>query len=779
MKIKNQLLKKVLVVLMVFSVSVTSSMGQKKKNKGKSSASSASAAQTYQSDFSKPVKDLLAKMSIEEKVGQMTQVNLNVILERGYGNMDGKIDQKLLDSAVNYVKVGSILNAINHAYDIPLWHKIIKQIQDAALKTPNKIPVLYGIDAIHGTTFTLDATLFPQNISMGATRNPELARKAGEVTAMETRASGLRWNFAPVLDVGRQPLWPRFGETYGEDTYLVKEMGIASIKGMEGDGDLSKPTRVASCMKHYVGYSNPLTGKDRTPAYIPERQLREIFLAPFKDAVNAGSETIMINSGEINGIPVHANKYLLVDVLRNEFGFKGVAVSDWEDIVRLHTRHKIAATPKEAVRMGVMAGVDMSMVPENFSFFYHLVDLVKEGAVPMERIDEAVGRILTLKYDVGLFENAYAEEAAVANFKKAEYKDVALQAARESIVLLKNKNNTLPIQKGKKVLVTGPGANSVTTLGGAWSFTWQGDQDRYYPKDWKTILDAVKAKNGDANVEYTKGSRFSRRDFDIAETAEKAKNVDYVVVCIGEDAYAESPGSIDDLMLDPIQIKLVSEVIKSGKPVILVMTEGRPRVLGPDLVDGAAAVVYAGVPGSQGAPAIADVLFGDYNPDGILPFSYPQFTGDLMTYDHKPTDKITELAPGRIGEGGYKPQWPFGHGLSYTKFDYSNLKLSSNELKGNGKLTVSVDVKNSGDKAGKVAVELYSKDLYASVTPSNKKLRRFTKISLNPGESKTVTFELDKSDLAFVGLDSKTWVTEPGEFEVMVGDLVGKFNFKE
>ncbi|MFN6946645.1 MAG: glycoside hydrolase family 3 N-terminal domain-containing protein [Cytophagaceae bacterium] len=770
---KISLLNKVLVCTLVMAVFVFSTSFAQKKGKDKAASAPAAKPALSDAEIDKRVKDLLSKMSVEEKVGQMTQVNLNVMLKGGYGNMDGTIDPELLKKAIVDYKVGSVLNAINHAYDLKTWEKIIKAIQDeATVNTPNKIPVVYGIDAIHGVTFTLESTLFPQNIGIGATRNPELSRLAGEITAKETRASGIRWNFAPVLDVGRQPLWPRFGETYGEDVYLVTEMGVASIKGMEGDGNLNRIDRVASCMKHYIGYSAPRSGKDRTPSYIPERQLREIFLPPFKAAVDAGSHTIMINSGDINGIPVHGNHYLLTTILRDELGFKGLAVSDWEDIIRLHTKHKVARTPKEAVKMGVMAGVDMSMVPHDFSFFELLVELVKEKEVPMSRIDEAVGRILTLKFQVGLFENAYLEPEAVKQFGSPDYKKAALEAARESITLLKNQDNILPLAKGKKVLVTGPGANSHSSLNGAWSYTWQGTEDKWYPKSNRTIVDAIRDKVGEKNVVFTKGSRFEKRDFDIKQTAEKAKseNVDYIVVCIGEDAYAESPGVIDDLDLPEVQQRLVNAMIETGKPVILVITEGRPRII-RNIEGGAKGIVMAYIPGSQGGPAIADVLFGDYNPNGKLPFTYPQFSGDILTYDHTFSDRVTELAPGKMGEGGYKPQWPFGFGLSYTTFEYSNIKTSSAKLKGGNKIKVSVDVKNTGKVAGKEAVELYSRTLYASVVPSYRRLRKFTKIDLKPGETKTVTFEISRDDLKFIGVDSKTFVIEPGEIEFHISNL--------
>ncbi|MBX9853121.1 MAG: glycoside hydrolase family 3 C-terminal domain-containing protein [Cytophagaceae bacterium] len=774
----NHFLKTILISSLILLVLVTSTLGQKK---GKPTATTAKVPLTS-AEIDQKVKDLLSKMTIEEKVGQMTQINLNVVLRGDYSNQDGTVDTALLKKAVVDYKVGSILNAINHAYSVELWHKIITQIQDASKRTPNQIPVLYGIDAIHGVTFTLNSTLLPQNIAMGATRNTELSRLAGEITAKETRASGIRWNFAPVLDVGRMPLWPRFGETYGEDTYLCAEMGVASIKGMEGDGNLNRIDRVASCMKHYMGYSWPASGKDRTPAYIPERQLREIFLPTFMAAVKAGSHTIMINSGEINGIPVHGDKYLLTDILRGELGFTGVAVSDWEDIIRLYTKHKIAPTMKDAVMIAVNAGIDMSMVPHKDyieNFYQPLLELVKEGKVSEARINEAVGRILRLKFETGLFENPYPEKEAIKNFGLPEYKTAALEAARECITLLKNDGSVLPLPKtGKKILVTGPGAKSITSLNGSWSYTWQGNMPKYYPDTTAHTFNAIKAKVGAANVVYMRGTKFENRDYDIKETVEAAKNVDYVILCLGEDAYAESPGVIDNLDLPEVQIRLAKALYETGKPVIIVLTEGRPRII-REIVDGAKGILMAYIPGSQGHNAIADVLFGDYNPNGKLPFSYPKFSGDLLTYDHKYSEKVTELQPGRMGEQGYKPQWPFGFGLSYTKYEYSNLKLSSKTLSSGGTIKVSVDVKNAGSRAGKEAVELYTRDHFASITPPQQRLRKFKKVTINPGQVVTVEFELSKSDLAFVGVDSKTWVTEAGDFDVMVGGLKDTFAYQE
>jgi beta-glucosidase len=727
------------------------------------------------------VRPLLSKMSLEEKVGQMTQVNINIVLKDGYGSKDGSIDPALLDTAILKYGVGSLLNAVPSAYSVEKWHSLIKEIQDVAMKTPNKIPVMYGIDAIHGVTFTQDATLFPHNIAEAASRNLELVKAGAKVTAKETRASGIRWNFDPVLDIARQPLWSRFPETFGEDPYLITQMGLATIQGYEEDG-LDKTTAVASCMKHFIGYSNPATGKDRTPAYISEIQLREYYLPQFIAAVNAGSASIMINSGEINGIPVHANKYLLTDVLRKELGFKGVVVTDWEDIVRLHTRHKIAATPKEAVRLGIEAGLDMSMVPHDYSFFHLLVELVKEGSISEKRIDESVARILDLKFKTGLFDNPYGEPEAIKNFGLPEYKELAREAAREAITLLKNDSiggtPVLPISKDKKVLVAGPAGFSVTALNGCWSYTWQGTDASKYPAGYKNIAQALTEKAGAKNVVTVETPFYKNGEkYDAAALSAKAKGVDYIVLCLGEDAYAETPGSIFDLTLDKNQLDLAKAAIATGKPVILVLVEGRPRII-REIVPGVKSVVQTYWPGSQGGEALAEILYGEYNPSGILPYSYPAHTGMLMTYDYKFSELEEELSSGTFTLTGYRPEWPFGHGLSYTTFQYSNLKLNKDTIAGNEKLVVSVDVQNTGSRAGKIAVELYTKDLYASITPSQRRLRKFTKIALKTGEVHTVTFELNKDDLAFVGADLKT-ITEEGDFEVFVGDKKAGFYYKK
>jgi beta-glucosidase len=718
---------------------------------------------------------LLKKMTLEEKVGQMTQVTIAVITKGGWGNQDGTLDPAAVKKAIVEHGVGSILNVVGHAFSVEDWHKIITQIQDESKNSRLKIPVLYGLDGIHGQTYTLNSTLFPQNIAVAATRNVELARAAAKVTANELRASGVRWNFAPVLDIGRQPLWSRFPETYGEDVYIGKTIGAAVIKAYEEDG-LRQPTAVASCMKHYLGYSNSRTGKDRTPIYLPEIEMREYYLPQFREAVKAGSSSIMINSGEINGEPVHASKYLLTDVLRKELGFQGVIVTDWEDIKRLYDRHNVASTPRQAVVMAINAGIDMSMVPSDYSFYDLLLEAVKKGEVLMSRIDDAVKRILVLKYKTGLFDNPYPEADAKSNFGKPEYQILALNAAREAMTLLKNQNNVLPLAKTAKVLVAGPSAQSISALNGCWSYTWQGKDERWYPADSKTILQAITDKLGAANVTTTTGKGFDNAmNFDAAKIVSAASGVDAIILCVGEDAYAESPGNTREMALPDSQIALIRSAAATGKPVILVLTEGRPRFI-TNIEPSVKGILMAYWSGKKSAEAIADVLFGDYNPDGRLPFSYPRSMGEIVMYDRKPTEEVREVFNDNINSG-YDPLYPFGYGLSYTTFEYSDFKLSSTTLTATSKLTVTVTVKNTGSRDGKHAVELYTRDLYASITPNMKRLRAFQKISLKANESKTVTFTLDKNDLAFVNAKLKT-VTEPGDFEVMIGDNKAKFTYK-
>lgn len=720
------------------------------------------------------VDKLLNQMTLDEKIGQMTQVTLGVIAKGGGANEDGSLDPKALQQAVLGYKVGSVLNTTAHALSAEKWRAIQTEIQDEAKKSRLKIPVLYGLDGMHGQTYTLNSTLFPQNIAMAATRNPDLVSQAAHITANEMRASGVRWEFAPVLDCGRQPLWSRFPETFGEDVYIGKTMGAAAIRAYQADG-LTNPTAVAACMKHYLGYSAARTGKDRTPSYIPEIELREYYLPQFRDAIKAGAATIMINSGEINGTPVHASKYLLTDVLRTEMGFQGVVVSDWEDIIRLHTRHLVANSPRQAVAMAVNAGVDMSMVPMDYSFFDLLKGAVEKKEVPVSRINEAVRRILTLKFQLGLFDDAYPEKEAIANFGKPEYQLVALHAAQEAMTLLKNENNILPLSKNKKILVAGPSANSIAPLNGCWSYTWQGNQEQWYPADSKTIGEMISEKNtGSTAIISVKGFD-SPQNFDTALLKKSAEAADVIVLCLGENAYAESPGNIRDLALPENQMQLARAAIATGKPVILVLTEGRPRLIA-GIEPGMQGILMAYWSGKKTAEAVADVLFGDYNPSGLLPFSYPRTSGEIVLYDRKHTEDVREVFNSNMTWDGYNPLYSFGWGLSFTQFTFGPMTLSSPVLKGSANLTVTIAVTNSGTREGKHTVELYSHQEYASVTPSMQRLRAFQKISLKPGETKIVSFTITASDLAIVNASLKT-VTEAGVFDLMIGDQKESFRY--
>jgi beta-glucosidase len=734
-------------------------------------------------DDSKKIDDLIKSMTLEEKVGQMTQLAIGMIAKGQDQNI--QIDPEKLDKAIVKYGVGSILNVSDQALTPEKWQDIIKQLQDATKKTRHQIPIIYGIDSIHGANYILGSTLFPQEIGMAATWNPELMKRGSEISAMETRASGIPWSFSPVLDIGRQPLWPRFWETFGEDPYLTKVMGVAFVRGLEGT-DVSAQDHVASSLKHYMGYSLPLTGRDRTPAWIPETQLREYVLPPFAAAVNAGAHTIMVNSGEINGVPGHINHHILTDILRGELGFKGFVVSDWEDIKKLVTIWRVAATEKEATRMAVMAGIDMSMVPLDYSFADHLIALVKEGAVPESRIDEAVRRILRVKFQLGLFEKPNADPGLKSKVGLPESQLASLQAARESMTLLKNTKDLLPLAKNKKVLVTGPTSDSLLSLNNGWSYVWQGSEPSLYPKDRPTIRRAIETKIGAANVNYVPGTSITRRpgspsnstptdidaEVDIPAAVRAAGDADVVVLCLGEGTYTETPGNITDLTLAEPQLRLAEAIQATGKPVVLVLVEGRPRIINR-IVDKAGAILMAYNPGNEGGQAVADVLFGDFNPSGKLPFTYPRTPNGLITYDHKPF----ETEDTAFGNMAFTPQFEFGRGLSYTTFAYSDLRLGQKTINGNADLSVTVTVTNSGQRGGKEVVQLYVSDLVASLSPPGKRLKRFAKVYLEPGQSRTLMFQLHHDDLSFIGADNKP-VVEPGEFEVSVGGLKDKFELR-
>ncbi|MCF8356657.1 MAG: glycoside hydrolase family 3 C-terminal domain-containing protein, partial [Melioribacteraceae bacterium] len=702
-----------------------------------------------------------------EKVGQMTQITLEVISSREGEASSLVIDADKLKEAIVDYKVGSIINTGGAANTLDDWQEIITSIQDAATKeTRLGIPVLYGIDAIHGANYTLGATLFPQAINLAASRNKEIVKEGGSITAYEVRASGIPWNFNPVLGMGREPLWARFWETFGEDVHLTTEMGKAYVEGQQGK-DISDKTKVATCIKHYMGYSVPKNGKDRTPAWIPERFIRDIFLPPFAEAVKTGAFTAMVNSSEVNGIPAHSDYHILTEILKGELNLKGFIVSDWEDIIRLHTRDRVAESPEEAVKMAVMAGLDMSMVPYDYSFYEILVKLVKDGEVPESRIDDAVRRILLVKYMLGLFENPYPYTELSDGFASEEFTEANLNAARESITLVKNENNILPLSKTSKVLVAGPTANLLSVMNGGWTITWQGNNEELYPKEKHTILEAVQEKIGENNVIFREGSSFEE-DINSAEAVKMAEKVDAVVLCLGEPTYCETPGNISDLALPDAQLMLAQELAKAGKPIVLVMVEGRPRVINK-IVDHAEGIVVAMLPGMEGGRAVADILFGDVNPSAKLPFTYPRNVNGYMTYDYKPLEVFD------VNE--FNPQWSFGHGLSYTEFEYSDLKLSGKNFSVDDEITVSVTVKNIGDREGKEAVELYITDLYGSVTRPNKQLKAFEKINLAPGESQEVSFTLNSDDLSFIGREN-TRIVEPGEFIAAVADLQAAFYLK-
>ncbi len=708
---------------------------------------------------------LLSEMTLEEKVGQMTQITIGVFYN------DNILDKEKMREYVTTYGIGSLLNAptvngMSQAIPLEEWNSLITLIQKDAMNTRLKIPVLYGVDAIHGATYIKGSTLFPHNIALGATRNRYIAGRVARATALETRASGVRWNFDPVVGVGTQPLWSRFEETFGEDPYLAAVMGRKIVKSYQRD-DLKSPTTVASCLKHYLGYPVPVTGKDRTPAVIPDYMIKETFLLPFRVGVNTGALTVMLNSGSVNGIPVHADKHLITDVLKNDLGFDGLVVSDWEDIIALWKQHHVARNNKEAVMMAVNAGVDMSMVPYDLSFYHDLIALVKEGKVSEERIDDAVRRILRVKYRLGLFDNPFPESEAVTNFGKLVYQNISMAAAVECMTLLKNDTlrgrPVLPLRKGTKILLAGPGVNSLATLHGSWSYCWQGNIDSIYPENTKNIREALEEVAGKQNIVTVAPPHFgpvTRQQ--ITEVKRRAARVDAIVLCLGEDAYAESPGSIDDLTLPEDQLALARAAAATGKPVILVLTEGRPRIIS-GIVPDMNAVLMAYRPGSKGADAIAATLCGLANPSGRLPFSYPRYTGNIIPYNAAVrTEKY------------YNPQWPFGYGLSYTTFSITDLTLSRDTLSSKDTLFINVTVKNTGERKGKYALDLFVKDYTARIIPPMKRLRRFKKFSLDAGASKTVVFRLRKMDFSYVGEDLERHI-DPGRMAVIVEGIKKDF----
>lgn len=714
------------------------------------------------------VEDLLAKMTLAEKAGQMTQLTIDTIAKGKAYKLDFPLqlnEEKLIEVVQQYA-VGSMLNVGPLAHSPSRWREIMKAIEDQVAKTRLKIPVLYGIDSIHGASYVMGATLFPQQLGLAATWNRDLALKMGEVSAYETKAAGMPWAFSPVLDLGRNPLWPRIWETFGEDVYLAGEMGSATVRGMQGE-NIGHPHRLAACLKHFLGYGVPLSGRDRTPAYIPARQLAEYHVPPFAKALAAGAATIMINSGEINGIPVHSDRKILTDLLRDELGFTGLVVTDWEDIQYLHSRHRVAETKKEAVRMAIEAGIDMSMVPLDFTFTDYLIELVEEGTISETRVDASVRRILQLKKDLGLFNGMMEPEDHYPMFASAEFKAASLEASRQAMVLCKNENEALPLTKASKVLLCGPAADTLRSLNGGWTYSWQGELTDEQSLPFLTVRGALEQKLGD-RLSYEQAASFSEA-IDIETAVKAAQDVDAAVVCLGETSYTEFYGNIDNLSLETAQLDLVRALSKTGKPIILVLLEGRPRLIS-EIADLCEAILVGFHPGNEGGEAIAEILMGETCPSGKLPITYPKYPNALSTYDYKHPENL-ELQ-GVLG--GFKPQFEFGHGLSYTTFAYSNLSLSQTRIHENDTIHVSVEVTNTGKLRAKEVVQLYLSDLYASITPPIKRLKRFKKIELEVGESKLIQFDLTRDDLAFVGRDNR-WIVEPGTFRVMISDLSAEF----
>ena len=724
------------------------------------------------------VEALLKKMTLEEKVGQMCQLNIDVLQDRTANPMQGfTLSEALLDTVIGKYKVGSILNVPNGmAQNTAKWQEIITRIQEKSMEELG-IPCLYGVDQIHGATYTAGATFFPQGINMAATFNRELTREGARISAYETKAGSIPWTFAPVLDLARDARWPRHWENYGEDAYVNAEMGREAVLGFQGENpNQIGENSIAACLKHYMGYGVPVSGKDRTPSSITEQDMRERHFAPFLETVKAGALSVMVNSAMNNGLPFHANYELLTQWLKEDLNWDGMIVTDWADINNLCTRDHIAATKKEAIMLGINAGIDMSMVPYEWSFCTDLKELVEEGKVSMERIDDAVRRILRLKLRLNLFEKPYYSLEDYPQFACQEHADAALKAAEESMVLLKNNNSLLPIAKGKKVLLTGPNANSMRTLNGGWSYTWQGSNADHLSKQYNTILEALQNKLGAANVVYEPGVTYNDRgqwwqenEPQIQKAVAAARGVDYIIACIGENFYCETPGNLDDLTLSANQLELVKALAKTGKPIIMVLNEGRPRIV-KDIEPLATAVVHVMLPGNYGGDAFANLLVGDANFSGKLPFTYPKHVNSLITYDYKPCEHIGEQMAGAYNyDAQVSVQWMFGYGLSYTTFAYSNLKVDKSNFSAADELTFTVDVTNTGNVAGKESVLLFSSDLVASLTPDIRRLRAFEKVALQPGETKTVTLKVPASDLAFVGYDGK-WILEAGDFRIQVGN---------
>lgn len=721
------------------------------------------------------VEQTLKKLTLEEKIGQMMELVTDLF---GANDKNGVfyIDEHKTDSILSRYKIGSILNAPNTcAPTAKQWEKYIAQIQKISMKRIG-IPCVFGLDQNHGSTYTQGGTLFPQNINVAATFNREIARRSAEATAYETRAVSIPWTYSPTVDLGRDARWPRIWENFGEDCYLSSEMGKAMVYGFQGeDPNNIDQYHIATSMKHFMGYGVPWTGKDRTPAYISPADLREKHFAPFLAGLQAGALTVMVNSASVNGVPMHANKEFLTGWLKEETGWDGVLITDWADINNLYTREMVAKDKKDALRIAINAGIDMIMEPYSCDACGYLVELVKEGKIPMSRIDDACRRVLRMKYRLDLFKNPTQKLKNYPKFGGEEFAKLALEGATESMVLLKNEGNILPLQHGKKILLTGPNANQMRCLNGGWSYTWQGHRADEFAGKYNTIYEAFCNEYGKENVILNQGVTYNEKgkyweenEPQIQEAVAAAKDADVIVACIGENSYTETPGNLTDLWLSENQRNLVKALAQTGKPVILVLNEGRPRLIA-DIEPLAQGIINILIPGNMGGDALANLVSGKSNFSGKMPYTYPKEINSLANYDFKKSEEVDTMEGAYDYNAKITQQWGFGYGLSYTSYKYSNLKVSQSDFRHGDIIKVSVDVKNTGKVAGKESVLLFSSDLIASIVPDGRRLRAFDKVELQPGETKTMTFELKADDLAFVGWNGK-WRLEEGDFKLMIAD---------
>lgn len=735
-----------------------------------------SPAIAYDASLEKRVNEIVSKMSLDDKVGQMCEIEIGSILVGDSPDGVAKIDRDKLLAVIEKYRVGSILNVpVGEAQTPAVWNSIIKEIQDVSMKYIG-IPDIYGVDQNHGTTYTRGGTLFPQEINMAASFNRQLVREGASVCAYESRATSIPWVYNPVMDLARTPVWPRLWESFGEDPYINGAMAVEMVKGYQGDNpNKVGQYNVASCLKHYLAYGNPSSGQDRTPAFINPLDLRDKYFMPYKMAIRAGALSVMVNSGSINGVPVHASKQFLTDWLKNDLNWDGMIVTDWADIHNLWKREKVAADYKEAIMMSINAGIDMSMTPYDYEFCTLLKELVEEGKVPMSRIDDAVSRIIRLKLRLGLFEKPTSDFKKYPLFGSEEHARKSYEMAVQSEVLLKNDNNLLPVAKGKKILVTGPNANSMRSLNGGWSYTWQGTNDPKFHQQYNTIYEALCNKYGAKNVTLVQGIDYvedyglwqEETNVDIEAVVAAARDVDIIVACIGENSYCETPGNINDLRLSDNQTKLVQRLSTIGKPIVLVLNEGRPRII-REIEPLASAIIDVMLPGNYGGDALADLLAGDRNFSAKLPFTYPKWNNSLTTYDHKPSESVETMSGAYNYSADIDVQWPFGYGISYTTFKYSDISIDKKEFGADDHITVSVNVTNEGKVDGMEPVIFYSSDLVATVTPDVLRVRGFDKVDLKSGETKRVEFTIPASDLAFVNPEMK-WTLEKGDFEFTIG----------